>query len=311
MVPYLLRRLLQAVPIWIGITLITFVLMNVIPGDPVSLMMDEKAGGMETEVMENIRAKWGLDQPKSVQYLRFLQNAVQGDLGTSYRSRVPVTQTLMERMPVTIRLAAGALLIALVIGIPTGVVAAVRHRRAADTAVMVGAMAGISMPGFFLGYVLMYVLAVRWPLLPPSGYDPGDLRYLILPSITLGAVLSGVIARMTRSAMLEAILQQYVNTARAKGLREWLVILRHAFRSAMVSVTTVVGVQLAGLLAGAVITESVFGLPGLGRLLLDAINQRDLPVVQGGVVVMATAFLAVSLLTDLLNALLDPRIRLN
>jgi peptide/nickel transport system permease protein len=254
------------------------------------------------------REKWGLDDPVPVQYLKFLANAARGDLGLSYRSEQPVLESILERFPATAALAVAALGIAILIGIPLGILAAIRQNTALDSASIMLATFGVSVPNFWLGLLLIYVIAVQLRWLPPSGYGP-PYPYLIMPAITLGTGLSAVIARLTRSSMLEVIRQDYVRTARAKGLTERRVIAGHALRNAAIPIVTIVGVQISGLLSGAVITERVFSWPGVGRLLLDSIGARDLPVVQGCVLFIATIFIGLNLLVDLSYAWLDPRIR--
>ncbi|MFO7265783.1 MAG: ABC transporter permease [Limnochordales bacterium] len=306
---FVARRVLLMVPVLVGITLVIFVLMNVVPGDPLYALIDERAAGLDPAVAEQLRRQWGLDQPLPIQYVRFLLNAVQGDLGRSFISRRPVTEAVAERLGATFKLGLGALAVALALGLPAGIVAAVRRGTWVDTASMMAATAGVSLPVFWLGMLLMYWLAVRWQWLPPSGYGGGELRYLVLPSLTLGLPVAAVIARVTRSAMLEVLRQDYVTTARAKGLGEGRVVLRHALANALIPIVTIVGVQAGNLLTGAVVTETVFNWPGLGRLLIDSIGRRDMPLVQGAVLVIAVLFALVNLVVDILYAFIDPRIR--
>jgi peptide/nickel transport system permease protein len=305
---FVFRRLLLAIPVFIGVTLVTFILMYVVPGDPVTALVDEKMANTDPAAARLFREKWGLDDPVPVQYLKFLANAARGDLGLSYRSEQPVLESILERFPATATLAAASLAIAILLGIPLGILAAVRQNTALDSASIMLATFGVSVPNFWLGLLLIYVIAVQLRWLPPSGYGP-PFPYLIMPAITLGTGLSAVIARLTRSSMLEVIRQDYVRTARAKGLAERRVIARHALRNAAIPIVTIVGVQISGLLSGAVITERVFSWPGVGRLLLDSIGARDLPVVQGCVLFIATIFIGLNLLVDLSYAWLDPRIR--
>ena len=305
---FVARRLLLAVPVFMGVTLVTFILMQIVPGDPVALLMEEKAATIDPAAARIIRAKWGLDDPAPVQYLKYLRNALRGDLGISYRTDRDVRVSILERVPATAKLAGAALLIAIVIGVATGVVAALRQNSLLDTASIMLATMGVSIPNFWLGLLLIYLLAVHLRWLPPSGYGPA-YPYLLMPAITLGTGLSAVIARLTRSSMLEVIRQDYVRTARAKGLGERRVVLGHALRNAAIPIVTVVGVQLSGLLSGAVITERVFSWPGVGRLLVDSIFVRDLPMAQGCVLFIATVFIGLNLLVDLSYAWLDPRIK--
>jgi peptide/nickel transport system permease protein len=295
------------VPMLIGITLITFILMQIIPGDPLELMVDPKNPEMDPITISIIKAKWGLDQPVHIQYLRFLGNAVRGDLGYSYRFNRPVTVTVLERVPATVQLTAAAMLLAIVMGVSLGTISAVKHRTYLDSGTMVFALVGVSAPVFWKGLMFMYLFGVKWRLLPPSGY--GGWRYLILPAVAMGLGSAAVLARLTRSSLLNVIRSEYINTARSKGLSERLVIIRHALRNALIPVVTMMGAQTGAMLAGAVVTETVFGWPGVGRLLVDSISTRDMPVMQGCVIFIAIMFVAVNLVVDILYAVIDPRIR--
>ncbi|MBI4277862.1 MAG: ABC transporter permease [Armatimonadetes bacterium] len=309
MLIYAIRRLILAVPVFVGITLITFVLMYLVPGDATLIFVDPQLATIQPEVVKAIRKKWGLDDPLYVQYGRFLWNVARGDLGFSYRTNQDVRKAVLERLPATAKLALAAVAISTTIGVGTGVFSAVHRGSFVDTAGMVVALFGISMPVFWLGLMLMWFVGVKFPVLPPSGYGQGELNYLVLPSVTLGLALTASIARMTRSAMLDVISMDYVRTARAKGVNEPDVISRHALRNALIPVVTIIGVQMGNLMAGAVITETVFSWPGIGQLIVDAISQRDLPVVLGCVVFFALIFILVNLLVDLTYGVLDPRIR--
>jgi len=305
---FIAKRLILAVPVFIGVTLVTFVLMYIVPGDPVALLMEEKTAAVDPAAARLIRAKWGLDDPAPVQYLKFVRNALVGDLGISYRTNQPVLEEVLRRVPATAKLAGAALLVGILIGVPMGILAALRQNTIFDSASIVGATMGVSIPNFWLGILLIYLLAVYLRWLPPSGYGPA-FPYLIMPAITLGTGLSAVLARLTRSSMLEVIRQDFVRTARAKGLSERRVIAVHALRNAAIPIVTIVGVQISGLLSGAVITERVFSWPGVGRLLVDSIGVRDLPMAQGCVLFIATIFIGLNLLVDLSYAWLDPRIK--
>lgn len=311
MFQYSIKRLVEAIPIWIAITLIVFLLMNFIPGDPVMQLMDARSGAMDEAIIEQIREEWGLNEPLHMQYLGFLQSVVQGDLGTSYQSRMEVTTILAERIPITVQITLLGLGIAILVGITTGIISAMRRGSWVDTAVSSASIAGVSIPAFFLGLMLMYIFAVKLNWLPASGYKPGEIKFLILPSITLGLSVSGVIARITRSSMIDVLKMDYMITPYAKGLSKSRIISVHAMKNALPPILTIIGVQLGLLLSGAVITETIFGLPGVGRLLIDSILQRDLPIVQGCVIFIATVFLIVNLLTDISCRLIDPRIRSN
>ncbi|MEW6524255.1 MAG: nickel ABC transporter permease [Bacillota bacterium] len=307
MARYLVRRLLALVPVLLGITLVTFLLVQVIPGDPLQMYLDPKGQELDAQTRAAIMAKWGLDRPIHLQYLRFLGNAVRGDLGYSYRFNRPVTITVFERIPATAMLAFSAVGLAMIIGISLGVMSAVRHRSWLDSSSMVFALAGVSTPIFWLGLMMMYLFGVVWKVLPPSGY--GTWRHLVMPAVALGLSSSGVLARLTRSSMLNVIRTEYVTTARAKGLSERVVIYRHALKNALIPVVTILGVQTGALLAGAVVTETVFAWPGVGRLLVESIMQRDLPVMQGCVIIIAIVFMLSNLMVDLVYAVIDPRIR--
>src|SRR5438552_236093 len=291
---FIARRLLLAVPVFVGVTLVTFVLMQIVPGDPVALLMEEKVASVDPDAARIIRAKWGLDDPVPLQYLKFLRNAVRGDLGISYRTDRSVLASILERVPATATLAVAALGLAILIGVATGIIAALRQNTMFDSASIIFATIGVSIPNFWLGLLLIYLLAVQWRWLPPSGYGPA-YPYLIMPAITLGTALSAVIARLTRSSMLDVIRADYIRTARAKGLADRRVLLAHALRNAAIPIITVIGVQLSGLLSGTVITERVFSWPGIGRLLVDSIAVRDLPMVQGCVLFIATVFIGLAL----------------
>jgi peptide/nickel transport system permease protein len=260
-------------------------------------------------VIEQIREQWGLNDPLYAQYFHFLQGLVQGDLGTSYQTRSAVTELLMERIPVTFQITLLGLFVAIIVGITLGIVGALYRGSWIDSMVSSFSVAGVSVPSFFLGLMLMYVFAVQFQLLPASGYAVGELKYLILPSVTLGLAVSGVIARITRSSMIDILKMDYMTTAYSKGISHLKIIIQHGLKNALPPILTIIGVQMGLLLSGAVITETIFGLPGIGRLLIDGILQRDLPTVQGCVVFIATVFLVVNLLTDICCRLIDPRIR--
>jgi len=306
---YAIRRLAQAVPIFLGITIITFVLMALVPGDATQVFVDPKVGTIDPEFMQAVRKKWGLDAPLHVQYGRYLLNALRGDLGFSYGTNQAVLDAVLERFPATARLALAALAISAIIGVSTGIFSAAWRGSYFDTAGMVVALFGISMPVFWLGLMLMWFVGVKWPVLPPSGYGQGAVSYLVLPALTLGLAFTASIARVTRSAMLDVINTDYVRTARAKGAHERAVITHHALRNALIPVVTIIGIDFGHLMAGSVIAETVFSWPGIGRLLVDAILQRNLPLVQGSVLFFAVIFMMTNLAVDLVYGFLDPRIR--
>jgi ABC-type dipeptide/oligopeptide/nickel transport system permease component len=301
---YTLRRIAYLVPVIVGVSLVSFGLLRFIPGDPAVVL----AGVGATEAdLQGIRQEYGLDQPVSVQYLAYIGKALRGDLGISIRTRDPVSRTLFQRLQLTVQLTLLSMLISVSLGVFAGVVAATRHNTWVDTAIMVTSLAGISLPGFWLGLILLVVFAGMLHWLPAGG--SGTPLHLILPAIVLGTSGAAVIARMTRGSMLDVIRQDYLRTLRANGVSEQLIVYKHALRNALNPVITVVGLQFGFLLGGAVIVESVFALPGVGALMVNAIFNRDYPVVQGGMLVIATLFVLVNLGTDLLYGLVNPRIR--
>jgi len=301
---YILRRLVMLIPVLFGVTLVSFSLLHLVPGDPAEVL-----GGQEAskEDLDRIRREYGLDQPLVVQYVRFVGNAARGDLGISVQSRHPVRELLFQRLAFTLQLSLVSILVASVVGLLAGIVSSTRPYSGFDTATMLGALFGVSMPIFWLGLLLILIFAVELHWLPSGG--TGTLRHLILPAIALGSASTAVIARMTRASMLEVLRQEYIQTARATGHREAVVILRHAMKNAMIPVLTVFGLEFGYMLGGAVLTETVFSLPGIGRLLVEGIFARDYPVVQGAMILVATTFVLVNLLTDVAYALFDPRIR--
>ena len=310
---YLVRRLLLTLPVLFFVSLIVFSLINLVPGDPARIMLGEEAS---KEALSALRKEMGLDRPLYVRYLLWLSHVARGDFGRSVRDGRPVLDTLLLKLPVTIELAVTSLLVAWVIAIPAGVVAAWKQRTALDYAATTVALAGISVPNFWLGIMMIYLFAVNLRLLPPSGYiEPWidltrSLRLMVMPSIVLGAALAALVMRLLRSSMLEVLGTDYIRTARSKGLGDAVVLIRHAMKNAMIPVVTVMGLQLSGLLGGAVITETIFAVPGLGRLTVDSILTRDYPMVQGVVLFAALAVVATNLIVDLTYAVLDPRIRL-
>jgi peptide/nickel transport system permease protein len=353
---YIIRRLLLLFFVLLGISVVTFTMMHLIPGDPADVMLGERA---TDEKVARFREAYGLDDPIPIQYLRYISKLAQGDLGRSVRTNFLVTEELAQRFPATVELTLGAMLVALLIGIPAGIIAACYHNSFFDLTTMVGALIGVSMPVFWLGLILMYVFGFKLHWLPPStrltvGIElktiaetynlkealagpTGDkiivftdflsnfyifdalitrnltalidvLKHLVLPSLALGSIPMAYVARMTRSSLLEVLGQDYIRTARAKGLRERAVIVAHALKNAFLPVITVIGLLLGGLLGGAILTETIFSWPGMGRLVVDRVLARDYPAVQGGVLLIAFVFVVVNLLVDISYAYLDPRI---
>jgi len=312
-IQYILRRLLVALPILFGVSLFTFGLVRWIPGDPILIMLGTDAMGAD---VEGIRRLYGLDRPWPVQYVEWLAGVLQGDLGLSIRTRLPVGQSILQRLPVTIELTALSLLLGLLIGVPAAVLAATYRGKTADALVGVVSLLGISVPGFWLAILLMLFFSLYLRLLPSIGYvalheGPLDnLRHLILPALGLALPLGATIMRFMRSSLLEVFGQDYFRTARAKGLTYVMAVNKHALRNALIPVVTVIGIQIGRLLGGAVIIEQIFALPGLGRLVFDGIAMRDYPVVQGTVLVFTALFILINLLVDLLYGVIDPRVRL-
>jgi ABC-type dipeptide/oligopeptide/nickel transport system permease component len=300
---FLIRRLLQAVPVLVGVSVAVFLMIHLIPGDPAEMV----AGQMATrEDVENVRHALGLDRPLLEQYLHFAGRALTGDFGTSFRTNRPVSEEILARFGNTLLLGSVALAIAVVVGGLAGIAAAVKRFTWIDNVALALSILAISTPAFSLGLLLILTFAVWFSALPMTGFDSWDA--IVLPALTLSAASMAVICRIMRSSLVEVLDNQYVRTARAKGLREYLVIWRHGVRNALIPVVTVAGLQLGYLLGSAVVTETVFAWPGLGRLLVQSILARDFPVVQASVLVVAVTFIAVNILTDLLYALLDPRI---
>jgi peptide/nickel transport system permease protein len=359
MIEYILRRLLSAIPVLFGILLVVFILARLIPGEPCKAMLGEKA---TAEVCERFNREKGLDKPIYVQFGIYMSGVLRGDLGSSIRFARPVTQILVERMPTTIELSLAALTLAVIIGIPAGIISAIRHNSITDVATMIGANVGVSMPVFWLGLMLAYLFAIvlkDTPFsLPPSGrltaglssvpffvvynisIEPGTplmkvaeffsrlyifnsiitgnwpvlrdtVRHLILPSVALSTIPMAIIARMTRSSLLEVLGLEYVRAARAKGMPERRVILKHALRNALLPVVTIIGLSMGALLGGAVLTETIFGLSGVGRILFEAITARDFPIIQAFTLVVAVGYVLINLLVDISYTYLDPRVRLN
>jgi peptide/nickel transport system permease protein len=304
LIQYVIRRLLVAIPSIIGVLVIVFFMVRLAPGDPATYLAGEFA---PRETVEAIRQRFGLDRPLHEQFVIYLGSLAQGDLGRSTSTRRLVVDDLRQYFPHTIELALGAIFVAMVIGIPAGVIAALRQNSWVDLVVTMGALIGVSMPVFWFGLLAILFFSVQLGWFPVAGR--GTFSHLILPAVSLGVGSMAIIARMTRSSMLEVLSLDYVRTARAKGLEESRVVMKHAFRNALVPVVTIGGLQFGQLMGGAVLTETVFTWPGIGRLLVNAINARDYPVVQGSVLVIAITFILINIAVDVLYGLIDPRIR--
>ncbi|UBF24549.1 ABC transporter permease [Kovacikia minuta CCNUW1] len=331
---YIVKRLLGLLPVLLGITLLVFCLLHLIPGDPAVILSGERA---TPEQLAALREKLGLNQPLPLQYLTFLKNLIRFDLGTSIISGIPIAIELRNRFPATLELAIAAMLVALLIGIPAGILAAIRKNSWLDHLTMTGSLLGVSLPVYWLGLLLIYLFAVNLHWLPPSGRISVEAGYrflpitgfylldallrldgaafidiaahLVLPALALGTIPLAIVVRITRSAMLEVLSQDYIRTARAKGVPELWVILKHAFKNALLPVNTIIGLQFGTLLGGAILTETIFSWPGVGSWIYDGILARDYPVVQGGVICVAIAFVLINLLVDISYALVDPRIQ--
>ncbi len=333
MLGYITRRLLGVIPVLLMVSLIVFMLMHAAPGDPVSMLISDEAS---PEDRARVAAAWGLDQPVWVQYLNFLQNAVMLDFGDSFRYQQPVIDLVLERLPASLELALYATLMAVIVGIPLGIWAAARPNSIVDTLASFGGFFGISMPNFWLGIMLILIFAGQLNLLPSGGRMSwgdeiprltgfltvdavlqgrwGELRlafvHLLLPTVVLGTAMTGIIMQLTRASMLENLAEDYVMTARAKGVRARTILWLHAFRNALVSVITIIGLEFGALLSGAIIVETIFSWPGIGQLLIQGIGARDLPLITGLVIIYTALFVLLNLLIDVLYTIVDPRIRM-
>ncbi len=305
MIRFILIRVLLALPaLWLIVTMV-FLLAHIVPGDPVQQMLGE---GARPEDLQQLRHTLGLDLPLPVQYGKYLANVIRGDLGESIRFQQPVTRMILSHYPATLELAIVALFVCAAIGIPAGMMAAQRRGTSSDHAIGVLTLLGLSVPNFALGPILILLFSVILGWLPVSGR--GGISHLILPSITLGAALAAILTRMVRSSVIEELSSDYVRTARAKGLSDSAVLFRHAFRNALIPILTILGLQFGTLLAGTIVTESIFSWPGIGRLSVQAIQARDYPLLQGCILLIAVSYVMVNLFTDLVYAVADPRVRL-
>lgn len=303
---FILKRLAQIIPVTLGVTLVVFLIMQMIPGDPAIILAGE---GASQETVAELRENLGLNKPLAVQYTDYIKNLLQGDMGNSLKNNQPVFEEITSRLPITIELAFYSILITIVLGLIAGIISAIRPYSFMDVGLMVVALLGISLPSFWLGILLMYVFSVQLHWLPVAGWD--SAKHIILPAITLGAGGAAIVARMTRSSMLEVVNQDYIRTAKAKGLKGYIIILKHALRNALIPVITVVGLQFGSLLGGTVLVESVFAVNGLGRMIVDAIRTRDIPVVQGGVLVASLIFVFINLFVDILYRFFNKRMDIN
>jgi peptide/nickel transport system permease protein len=304
-VRFLVRRLLLTIPVLLGVATLVFSLIHLVPGDPAQAMLGD---GASPQDIAELRSNLGLDRPLPAQYASFLTSALSGDLGTSFRTGQPVTTMIAERVPATAELAFAAMTVAIFLAIPLGIVAAVWRNSPADHAAMTFSLAGISIPNFWLGPLLAIVFSVELGWLPVSGR--GTLGHLVLPAFSLGLALSAILARMTRASLLEELGELYVRAARARGASRSAAVLGHALRNSLIPLVTIIALQFGAVLTGAVITETIFAWPGIGRLLIQSIGFRDYPLVQGCILLIAVTYVSVNLVTDILYGVLDPRIRL-
>ena len=306
MFKFIVRRIAQTIPVVIGVTILVFSLMHLIPGDPAQIIAGESA---QPEQVEQMRERLGLNDPIPVQYGKFLANIAQGDLGQSIRSNRPVLDEIKYRFWITFEIAVYSTILSVFLGLIAGIISAVRKYTVSDIVIMIVALFGLSMPNFWLGIMLIQFFSMKLGVLPPSGW--GTPQQVILPVITLGTAGAAIIARMTRSSMLEVIDQDYIRTARAKGVRERVVIYKHALKNALIPIVTVIGLEFGSLLGGTVLTETVFAINGMGKLIIEAIQARDFPVVQGTILIAALLFVLVNLIVDISYRLLNKRVELN
>lgn len=310
MYKFVLKRLLQLIPVIIGVTFIVFFIMNLAPGDPAAIILGDQA---TAEALAMKREELGLNDPLLIRYFNYMKNLLRGDMGTSYKNNIPVWNQVIDRLPNTAILAVAGIFIALLFGIPIGILSAKKQYSILDNVSMVAALIGVSMPNFWSGLLLVMLFSLKLGWLPSQGMGSGGfipvLRSIILPSLTLGINSMAMVARMTRSSMLEVIRQDYISTAQAKGLDDHVITTQHMLRNALIPIITAVGLQFGHLLGGAMLAETVFSWPGLGRLMVDSIKSRDIPMVLGCVVFMATMFSIVNLIVDIVYAFVDPRIK--
>lgn len=304
MVKYIVNRVLVTIPIIIAIILIVFLLLQVLPGNPIQVMMKEK---VNQQVIDRVTEQMGLNDPLMIRFGRYLWNMLHGDLGQSYKLKRPVTQLILTAFPNTVKLAISSALVAWIIGIPTGIISAIKKDSLLDRILMGFSLVGISLPVFWAAMLLQYFLGFKLKLLPISGYS--TIRHMIMPAIVLGWASSGSIARLTRSSLLGVMKNDYIRTARSKGLVESAVVIRHGLKNSMIPVVTMMAMQFASLLSGAVITESVFGIGGIGQLMVSAISQRDMPLLQSSVIFSTMIIIVGNLVADILYSFLDPKIR--
>lgn len=303
---YIIKRLIGTIPIIIGVSLLLYIMLNIVPGDPIALMMGEH---INPDTIERVRMRMHLDDPLLIRFSRYIFNAFKGDFGYSYKLKREVSTLIWQAFPNTAILAISGALVAWLIGIPAGIISAIKKNTAIDYFVMTFALVGISMPVFWSGLLFQYIFGLNLGWLPVSGFDGFDIRYIIMPAIVLGWSSAATIARLTRSSLLEVMNSDYIRTAREKGLLEGQVIVRHALKNSFLPVVTIMAIQVASLLSGAVITETIFGIPGVGRIAVSAIQTRDMPLLQGSVMFTTILIILGNLVADILYGFLDPRIK--
>lgn len=303
---FISKRLMQIIPVIFGVTLVVFLIMQMVPGDPAAILAGE---GASKETIEQYRNDLGLNLPLHEQYINYIVNVFQGDLGNSLKNKQPVFDEIMQRLPITIELAFFSILITIFLGLAAGIISALKPYSLLDFFVMVIALLGISLPSFFFGLLMMYAFSIKLQILPVAGWE--SILHIILPAFSLGVGGAAIVARMTRSTMLDVVGQDYIRTARAKGVKEYVIVYKHALRNALIPVITVVGLQFGSLLGGTVLIESVFAINGLGRMIVDSIRTRDLPMVQGGILVASLIFVIINLVVDILYRFFNKRIELS
>ncbi len=305
MAKYILRRVLLLIPVIIGVTFMVYFIISLTPGDPVKMILGDEPS---KEAEEQLRAELGLDQPIIVQYGIYMANLLQGDMGESYKTGKSVFSEIISRFPTTLQLTIGSMFVAIIVAVPIGIISATKQYSLVDSFSMLFALLAAAMPSFWLGLLLILLFSVNLGWLPSGGMNDG-IKSVIMPAIAYGTQCAAIIARMTRSSMLEVIRQDFIRTAKAKGVKKKYVVRKHALRNAMIPVVTVIGLQFGNMLGGAVLTETVFSLPGIGRLMVDSIKGKDTPLVLGCIIFVAVTFSAVNLLVDILYAFIDPRIK--
>lgn len=314
MIRYIIKRILSLIPVLLVVSVVIFGIIHITPGDPASVILGEEA---TAEQINELQEQFGLDKPIYIQYFTWITDVMRGDLGTSYIMKVPVTEAILDHLKPTASLAALALIVSIIIAIPIGIIAANRQGTLTDQTMMGLALLGMSVPSFLLGLLLIILVGVQLGWLPVAGYEPlssglwNHLKYLIMPAISLGSIQAALIARMTRTSMLEVLNKNYIKTARAKGVKDNVIIYKHALRNAFLPILTVIGQSFGTLVAGAIVTETIFNIPGIGQLIINSVERRDYSVIQGVVLFVTLSYVFINLFIDLLYGVIDPRVRLD